>query len=167
MFGWGKGDQKKLDAIFTQYVRPELVDAMKSPTYNPPLNELSSVEVNYILVAVDGAPNEVGRKLGEVAKVAAECGWYVDCLFSNFGVLIDGPVPTTERAFEPRATVVQKLRQAFPIDLKSVHGHTRTPWGNYGGERRRTFGAMLPNFTSMVARLDAENYGSHVDYSAR
>src|SRR6266480_280623 len=147
MFGWGKGNQKKLDEILARHIRPELVEAMKSPTFNPPLNELSAVDVNYILVAVDGTPNEVGRKLGRISEITIECGWYVDCLFSNFAVLIDGPVPATKSSFELRATLLQKLKDAFPKDVKAVHGHTTTPWGNYGGERR-TFGAMLPNFTS-------------------
>src|SRR5438094_8404710 len=91
MFGWGKRDEKKADAIFAQYVRPELVEAMKSPTFNPNLNELSTADVNFIIVAVDGKPNDVGQRLGKVAQVTAECGWYVDCLFSNLAVLVDGP----------------------------------------------------------------------------
>ena len=166
MFGWGKRNEKKADALFAQYVRPELVEAMKSPAFNPNLNELSTADVNFILAAVDGSPNEVGQKLGRIAEITVECGWYVDCLFSNLAVLVDGPISMTKPSFESRTTLLQKLRQAFSNDVKTVHGHVRTPWGSYGGQRR-TFGAMLPNFTNMVAQLDRGQYGSHVEYGAR
>jgi hypothetical protein len=166
MFGWGKRGEKNADAIFARYVRPELVEAMKSPTFNPNLNELTTADVNFILVAVDGSPNGVGQKLGKIAEITVESGWYVDCLFSNLAVLVDGPISMTKSSFEPRATLLQKLKQAFPSDVKTVYGHVRTPWGSYGGERR-TFGAMLPNFTNMVAQLDSEPYGTHLEYGAR
>ncbi len=167
MFGWGKGNEKKADELFSKYVRPELVEAMKSPTFNPRLNELSAADVNFVLIAVDGLPNEVGQKLGRIAEITVDCGWYVDCLFSNFAVLVDGPIPMTKSSFESRATLLGKLKKAFPSDIKTVHGRIRTPWGSYGGERRTTFGAMLPDFTTMVARLDREAYGNHVEYGAR
>src|SRR5438876_9091694 len=100
MFGWGKRDEKKANALFARYVRPELAEAMKSPTFNPKVNELSEADVNFILVAVDGrSPNEIGQKLGRIAEIAVECGWYVDCLFSNLAVVIDGPIPMTKPSF--------------------------------------------------------------------
>ena len=167
MFGWSKRDEKKANALFARYVRPELAEVMKSPTFNPKLNELSEADVNFILVAVDGrSPNEIGQKLGRIAEIAVECGWYVDCLFSNLAVVIDGPIPLTRPSFESRTSLLQKLRQAFPNDVKTVHGQVRTPWGSYGGERR-TFGAMLPNFIRMVSQLEREAYGNHLEYGAR
>ena len=89
----------------------------------------------------------------------------MDCLFSNLAVVIDGPISMT-KPFESRAALLQKLKQAFPNDVKTVHGQVRTPWGSYGGERR-TFGAMLPNFIGMVAQLYREAYGNHLEYGAR
>jgi hypothetical protein len=112
MFGWRK--RKELADIFARYVRPELVEAMKSPTFNPDLNNLSRARVNFIAVAVDGeSPNEIGANLGKVAECARTGGWYADYLFSNLAVLIDGP-PLSNAS-------TQSTRVALLADLWEAH----------------------------------------------
>ncbi|MGC2519472.1 MAG: hypothetical protein WA373_10265 [Burkholderiales bacterium] len=167
MFGWGK-KQEQLDALFAQYVRPEVVEAMKSPDFNPELNNLSEANVNFILMTVSGAtPNEVGRNLGKVAEVTTACGWYLDCIFSNLAVAIDGPIPMTASPVSTRSALLKRLQEVLGDQLKTVHGRQDTPWGSYGSPHRRAFGAMLPGFVELVAQLHAQPYGSHVERAAR
>ncbi len=53
MFGWGKRDEKKANALFARYVRPGLAEAMKSPTFNPKVNELSEAKIQPHIVTIE------------------------------------------------------------------------------------------------------------------
>jgi hypothetical protein len=88
MFGWTK-KPKEFDELISELVRPELVEAMKSPDFNPPLNQLTTQKINYLVVAVDGSTaNDIGAHIGAVADLAKECGWFGDFIFSNLVVLL-------------------------------------------------------------------------------
>ncbi len=164
---WSK-KRNDIDELFSKFVRPELVEAMKSPDFKPPLNELRSEKINYLLVAVDGpTPNDIGKNLGVVADVAKECGWYGDFLFSNLAVLIDGVAlpkgPPPHSRQELRAKVIALLGS----QCKSVGGEEAAPWGDYGSARRRVFGAMLPDFLEVISQLHHQSFGGHADRDMR
>lgn len=162
MFGWSKRRQE-IGELFARHVRPELAEAMKSPTFNPALNEFSTFRVNFIAIAVQGeSPNDVGRKLGVVADAARSAGWYADYYFSNLAVLVDGPPLPKAAPRSKRLDLLAVLQQTLGATIKSVHGEVETPWGNYGSAGRITFGAMLPDFLEIVSVLHAQPYGSHV-----
>src|SRR6266850_1791033 len=135
MFGWRKErkERKEFTELFARYVRPELMEAMKSPTFNPDLNNLSTARVNFIAVAVNGnSPNEIGESLGKISECATAGGWYADYLFSNLAVLIDGPPLTNASIRITRVALVAELQKTLGNTIKSIHGEVEAPWGNYG-----------------------------------
>jgi hypothetical protein len=162
MFGWGKR-RKEFTDLFTRHVRPELVEAMQSPTFSPELNNFSTVRINFIAVAVQGeSPNETGRRLGIVADATKSAGWYTDYYFANLAVLIDGPALPKAPSRSGRLTLLTELEQKLGAAIKSVHGELETPWGHYGSSNRATFGAMLPGFLEIISILHSLPYGKHV-----
>ena len=164
MFGWGKKKRQEIDDLFGQFLHPELVEAMKSPDFNPPLNTFREVRVGLIFVAIDGTDaSEVGKTLGLIADTTRLSGWYIDCMLSNLVVLTDGapwPAPP-ERA--SRSELVAKLREQFGQKIKLLHGDRVAPWGSYGGRFRRNHGAMLFDFLDILGRLHAQPYGSETE----
>lgn len=167
MFGWTK-KPKEFDELISELVRPELVEAMKSPDFNPPLNQLTTQKINYLVVAVDGSTaNDIGAHIGAVADLAKECGWFGDFIFSNLVVLIDGaPLP---KASPPssRTELLSKITATLKDQCKTVGGEENVPWGNYGSPRRKAFGAMLPEFLGLVSQLHAQPFGTHAERNAR
>jgi hypothetical protein len=166
---WSKGRQQHVQDIFGEFVRPELIEAgavlKKHP---PPLNELTQTTVTFILLAVDRTtPARVGRNLGAVTEIARDAGWYVDLLFANVAVLFDRVMPTTTIAKPSASDLAKRIQTALGSEVKSLYGAETMPWGAYGGERRRAFGAMIPHFLEKVTVLHRQAYGTHVEHTAR
>jgi hypothetical protein len=163
MFGLSK-KRKAIDKLFSEYVRPELVEAMKSPDFQLPLNEFSSMEISYLLVAVEGTtPNDIGKNLGVIYDMAKECGWFVDYLFSNLVVFIDGGPLSKLSSPLPRQELLRKIKEALGRQCKSVSGNQVAPWGSYGSSRRSVYGPMLPEFLDMVSQLSQQPFGTHTE----
>ena len=164
MFGWRKRSQKKVDDLFSEYVRPDLIEAMKSPDFNPALNTFRELAISFIWVAVHGAnAADIGKDLGVIADTAKESGWYVDCLFSNLIILGDGaPLPAAPDRIT-RAELVARLREKMGSRIKLLHGSRMAPWGSYGGAYRRTYGAMFQDFLDLLCRLHDQPYGTAIE----
>ena len=166
MFGFLR--KKEIDSLFSQYVRPGLVEAMKSPDFNPPLNELHAHRINYLVIAVDGpTANDIGKHIGTIVDIAKEANWFGDFLFSNLAVLIDGvPLPNSAPLCS-RNELLAKLTGILKMHIKSVGGEQTVPWGSYGSPHRKVFGAMLPEFLDIVAQLNQLPFGTHADRNSR
>ncbi len=166
MFGWGKKKQQEMDELFGQFMHPELVEAAKSPDFNPPLNTFREVRVSFILVAVAGVEaSGIGKDVGLIADTTRLSGWYVDCMFSNLIILTDGaPLPAAPGRIS-RTELVAKLREQLGQRIKLLHGERMAPWGHYGGRYRRAYGVMLHDFLEVLGRLHAQPYGSEVEIS--
>jgi len=163
MFNWARKSNRNvfLEKI-SEFVRPELVEALKSPDFNPPLNELRTAKINFLLVAVHGSdPNDIGKNLGVVAGLSRESGWFGDYLFSNFAVLVDGkPYPGAPPS-SPRDELVSKISGRLGEKCKSLGGEGIVPWGDYGSPHRKVFGPQLPRFLDLVSQLHRQSFGEH------
>ncbi|MES2296080.1 MAG: hypothetical protein V4582_03515 [Pseudomonadota bacterium] len=150
------------DQAFSEFVRPELLEAMKKPGFSLPLNEFRAEKVSFVLVAVHGdTPSDIGERLGVVTDIARDCHWFGDFLFSNLAVLIDRsglPLMGTPLS---RQELVSKLAAALGSTCKSIGGEDVMPCGEYGSARRRVFGAQIPQFLALVSRLEALPIGEH------
>ena len=168
MFGWPK-KRKVFDELISEFARPELVEAMKSPNFNLPLNEFQNRKISYLLVAVDGTtPKDIGENLGIVYDMAKDCDWFVDFLFSNLIVFIDDDGTVSKLSHpRPRQELLAKVIVALGNQCKSVGGDQVAPWGSYGSSRRQVFSAMLPEFLEMVSQLHQQPFGIHTDRGTR
>lgn len=143
MFGWTK-KPKEFDELFSELVRPELVEAMKSPDFKPPLNQLTEQNISFLLVAVAGsAPNDIGRNLGTVADIAKQSGWWADYLFSNLAVLANGVVLRKDPPPLSLGELVAAVTASLGGNCKSIGGEQLVPWGDYGSQSRRVYGPLL------------------------
>ena len=166
MFGFSK--KKEIESLFSQFVRPELIEAMKSPDFNPPLNELSAQRISYLVIGVDGpTTNDIGKHIGAIVDVAKEGGWFGDFLFSNLIVLIDGVSFPNSAPPCSRIELLAKLTAELKMNIKSIGGEQTVPWGSYGSPRRKVFGAMLPEFIDIVSQLNQLPFGSHAERNSR
>jgi len=145
-----------------KYIRPDLFETMKSSDFNPPINELGSKKINFMLVAVSGiAPNDIGKNIGVVVETAKQCGWPCEYIFSGLVVLVDGPTIRSDLKPMSYQTLLTKIANALEMQCKSLGGEQVVPWGHYGSAYRLTFGAMLPNFLGLVAQLHKQSFGTH------
>lgn len=169
MFLFGRSKKEKdFVAQFNELVRPELVEAMKSPNFKPPLNQLTEQNISFLLVAVAGStPNGIGGNLGIVADTAKKSGWWADYLFSNLAVLANGIVQQNNPPPLPRAELVSAICASLGGNCKSIGGEQFVPWGDYGSENRRVYGPLLPNFLEIVSQLNQLSFGEHGNHGAR
>lgn len=166
MFGFLRR-RKQLNGLFGPYVRHEDVHAMVSSGEAPPMHQLRGQDINYLLVAVDGAtPQDMAQRLGDVVTAAKEAGWYVGFLFSNLVVLTDGTSWPGAPVSQPRASLCERVAAMLGSGCKSVGGLQAGAWGEYGTLERRVFGAFLPEFLPLVAQLNQQTFGTHVDHVA-
>jgi hypothetical protein len=165
---WRTKKQKEFLDRFNEQLRPELIDAMKSPDFRPPLNQLIEQNVRFLIVAVAGASaNDMGRNLGVVDEAARKAGWWADYLFSNLALLANGVV--LEKAPSPvsRSELLQNIIAELGADCKTLGGERSLPWGDYGSAKRRVYGPFFPDFMSLISRLHQQPFGEHVDINAR
>jgi hypothetical protein len=167
MFGWVK-KRNALDNRFSEFVRPELVEALQKPEVILPLNEFRIEEVSYLLVAVDGdTPREIGENIGRVADLAHDGRWYADSFFSNLAVLVDGVgLPRVEPPIS-YSELAASISTVLGMRCKSLGGESLAPCGDFGSARRRAYGAQIPGFLALVSQLETQPFGEHTDANRR
>lgn len=159
--------RKQLKGLFGPYARAEDVRAMALFGDSPPAHQLRTQDINYLLVAVGGAtPQDMAQRLGGVVTAAKGAGWYVGFMFSNLVVLTDGAAWPGAAASQPRALLCERVAALLGDGCKSVGGEQAGAWGEYGAQERRVFGAFLPKFLPLVAQLNQQAFGTHVDHGA-
>lgn len=159
MFTWlhRKREQSELTRLFDKYVPPDAIKYMAArPNQLAEANNMAKGPVEFILASVHCiTASETGVELGALAQRASQAGWLVQTYMSNLVLLVSGVLPAAGLR-EPRNTFVPQL---LGPRSKAVHGLRQASFGLMGGPTRMAFGALLPDFLSIVCALQEVEIG--------
>lgn len=156
--------RRELRNFFDPYVPAALIKEMVA---NPDLySGISFAEgpVGFLLVAVTAdTALEISANIGRVTSLARSGNWLTQSLVSNVVVLTDGTLPSREKGADRHALAAQLMGE-LQTHVKIVYGVQVASYGDYGGDLRRVFGAILPCFLEAMAMLHSLEFGKFTEY---
>jgi len=148
---------------FASYLSPDVVKVLADRSPREPLFERGEIPFALLQVRDDKAEN-VGRHLARAMTIVSEAGGLADMMSSFVFVIFGFPrgawasvleKPSVENGRRLSAALLQDMG----ADVKVIYGTAAGVVGNLGGPHHLYYGAAIPDFGTLMAKLVQLEFG--------
>jgi hypothetical protein len=157
-------ERRRIRKSFSSYVSPGVVRLIEE---NPQkyFCEPEKKHVQFLLVQVDD--RDTSAQINDLPKI-------VDILWKHSGTLghilnvafvygfFGSPFPEADTV-ENRIGAVREMQETLGSHIRIAHGECIALIGNFGGERRVVWDALIPQFSVVLTQLLATPYGTAIE----
>jgi hypothetical protein len=142
---------------------PELLAKLQSET-QPQVPKMESKHLQFVVILVDEAdPQEIPVIISRVIDTLLRQRAIVSDITCSLVVgLLGAPFPEGNSP-EERRELVDALLQENGHRIRIVHGECDAPFGIFGGQKRCTYGALIPGFSRILKKLVETSSGTAVE----
>jgi len=146
-----------------EYVSPDVIAKLLRET-KPEIRLPEVKHFQFItMLADDTNPQEIPEMIRMVLNTLSEHRANVSNITSSlFVALLGVPFPEGNSA-EARRGLVDALLRGHGARIRIVHGECDGVVGLFGGERRSTYGAVIPGFSGILKKLLETKLGSALE----
>ena len=154
--------RRRIMKMFEGILDKEAVDKLLDATYEEAEPQNRTLDFVLILMRDSDTP-QTAELIGQVVQVMVEhdcmietvSGSYIRCWYG-------APVPE-ENGEESRAELVRCLKERFTENIKIVHGRRESLVGNFGGDYRTAYTAIIPGYCDAIRELASLDFGQVVE----
>jgi hypothetical protein len=148
-------ERRRVRKTFERSVSPGLLRLLESgppKTYFPKDPERKHFQ--FVIVLIDESkPEEVSALLGKVTEAFFRHGMFLDQIFFSLVTAHAGHPFEHGNNPESRLAVINDIIRENPGRVRIAHGECNGLIGNFGCDKRFSWGALIPNFLDILRKL--------------
>ena len=151
-------ERRKIKKAFSEYVDPRIIDKLIDDPDSIPLLHTSPKNVDYLIILIRDEHLNSLPLIGKAIDIALESDAAVQEICSSLIVFTFGGFEFEDNISpgeqkNKRLKLLHALQNEIGNDISIVHGAVHTLVGNYGSEKRLSFGAIFPQFRKVLMQL--------------
>jgi len=125
---------------------------------------MTQKELDYILILVNDRPiDRTADMIASVLQIAAKHNGMIEAITGSLVVVLFGALSAEANAHGNRKRLIEELMKSHGPFLSIVHGQEQCLVGTVGGENRKAFTALIPNYKDKLSRLSSLKYGDQLE----